>query len=171
MPKILADLLMMPKAALLILAACIGAFILVLALQYGFGVQPCVLCIWQRVPVGTAAILALAAYVMHRGGKPVWWLLALCAVVFAVESGLAIFHTGVERHWWLGTSGCTIQHPLHGNNAEDLRQQLLNTVVARCDEISWTFLGLSLANWNVPFSLALCAFSALAARRTCKFRT
>jgi len=42
---------------------------------------------------------------------------------------------------------------------------LLHTVVARCDEISWTLLGLSMANWNVFASGALAAFSFDAARR------
>ncbi len=33
------------------------------------------------------------------------YCLALCGLAFLTGGGLAIFHTGVERHWWLGTSG------------------------------------------------------------------
>ena len=82
---------------------------------------------------------------------------------FAAGFGLAVFHTGVEQHWWLGTSGCAIQ-PLRGKTPQDLRAALLHTVSARCDEVTWTFLGLSMANWNVPLSLGLALFAGLAAR-------
>jgi disulfide bond formation protein DsbB len=36
--------------------------------------------------------------------------------------------------------------------------------VVRCDEVSWRFLGLSLAGWNVLVSLGLAAVAAWGAR-------
>ncbi len=164
MRKIFTTFLTVPKAAALIFTASALALIFVLIMQYGFDVQPCVLCLWQRVPFGVALLLSLAAYLWWPYGLRTQILLGLCAAAFAIGAGLALFHTGVELHWWLGTSGCSIQ-PLNGTSVEDLRTQLLHTVVARCDQISWTFLGLSMANWNVPFSGALAAFSAYAALR------
>jgi disulfide bond formation protein DsbB len=162
-----AKFLAMPKLAILIFSATIFALLFVFTMQYGFDLQPCVLCLWQRVPMGLAAALSLAALLWKPYGNHTQVLLALCALAFIVETGLALFHTGVELHWWLGTSGCAIQ-PLNGNSAEDLRTQLLHTVVARCDQISWTFLGLSMANWNVPFSAMLAVFSGIAATKAGK---
>ena len=153
----------MPNAARFILAASSAALIFVFTMQYGFHYQPCVLCLWQRVPFAATIVLAgLALTPMMR--KQVWLLLGLCAVVFLIGTGLAVFHTGVERHWWLGTSGCTFA-PLHGTSVEDFRTQLLHTVMARCDEISWTFLGLSMANYNALYSLVLALFSLCAAKK------
>jgi len=162
MPKLVTTFLTIPLAAFLIFAACVGAFIFAFTMQYGFDVKPCILCLWQRVPFALAGIAALMAALWEPYGKQTRLLLFLCALMFFINSGVSVFHTGVERHWWLGTSGCAIT-PLHGSAPEDLRQQLLHTVVARCDVISWTFLGLSMANWNVPFCLALAVFSLLAA--------
>jgi disulfide bond formation protein DsbB len=162
-PKILA----MPKSAALIFMAAAGALIFAFIMQYGFDVEPCVLCLWQRVPFAVAALLSLTALLWKPYGHLTIIILMICAAVFAVGAGLAIFHTGVELHWWLGTSGCAIQ-PLHGSSVEDLRTELLHTVVARCDQISWRFLGLSMANWNVPFSSALAIFSGSAASRVGK---
>ncbi|MDX2028289.1 MAG: disulfide bond formation protein B [Alphaproteobacteria bacterium] len=154
-------ILLMPWAALLIFAAAACAIIFGFTMQYGFGLKPCVLCLWQRVPFGLAAALAVTALVWRPSGARVRILLGLCAAVFFVNMGLALFHTGVEKHWWLGTSGCSIQ-PLTGATPEDLRTQLLNTAVVSCDQVTWTFLGLSMANWNILYSLFLAMF-ALAA--------
>jgi disulfide bond formation protein DsbB len=155
--------LMMPKAALLVLAGAVIALGFAFVMQYGFDLHPCVLCLWQRLPFAIVILLAgLASVSLLRRYAHI--LLTLCSVAYLVGTGLAIFHTGVERHWWLGTSGCSIT-PLSGTSVEDLRTQLLHTVVARCDEIAWTFLGLSMANYNVIYSLALAFFALCAARK------
>jgi disulfide bond formation protein DsbB len=156
-------ILLMPKSALLILAASAGSLIFALIFQFGFGYEPCILCLWQRVPFIMAILLAVLT--LTSALRPyAAVLLYLCVLVFLTGAGLAIFHTGVEQHWWLGTSGCTIT-PLHGGSVEDLRTQLLHTVVARCDEVKWKFLGLSMANYNVAYSLVLAVFSLCAARK------
>lgn len=151
----------MPRSAALILSAAALALIVAFTMQYSFGVEPCVLCLWQRVPYACVVLLSLVALLWRPHGHHTQIILMMCTAALIVETGLAIFHTGVELHWWLGTTGCAIQ-PLNGSSVEDLRTQLLHTVVARCDQISWTFLGFSMANWNVPFAAALAVFSGIA---------
>jgi disulfide bond formation protein DsbB len=153
-------ILTMPLAAKLILAACFAALGFVLVMQYGFLYQPCILCLWQRAPYGLASFLSLVALLWRPFGKQSAILLFLCAALFVCGFGLAVFHSGVELHWWVGTSSCSIQ-PLHGASPEDLRQALLHTVTARCDEVVWTLFGLSMANYNIALSLLL-AFYATA---------
>ena len=149
----------LPWAAGILLAAAMGVLGTAFVAQFVFHHQPCVLCLWQRVPY--AAVMAVAGVAM------VWrvrWMLGLCAVVLLVGAGLAVFHSGVERHWWEGTAEC-VGAALHGASAAELREELLKTPVVRCDEITWTFLGLSFANWNILTSLGLAGFAGLAARR------
>jgi disulfide bond formation protein DsbB len=153
----LAKIMAMPAAAWVILGACIGALGFAFTLQYGFDVHPCVLCLWQRVPFGLCAALAVAALIWRPYDHRARILLGICAALFFINTGLAFFHTGVEQHWWAGTSGCAVT-PLHAQSVDDLRTQILNTVLGHCDQISWTFLGLSMANWNIPFSLLLAIF-------------
>jgi disulfide bond formation protein DsbB len=156
-------LVAMPLAAKIIFLASAVALGFVGVMQYRFGYEPCILCIWQRVPYGVT--FALAALALVRDLRPFAWIfLGVCTVAFATDTALAIFHSGVELHWWLGTAGCAIT-PLNGGSIEDLRMQLLHTVVARCDVIGWTFLGLSMANYNVLYSSALAGFSLMAAMR------
>ena len=165
MPNLLSKLLSMPTAALLILAAGAGSLVFALIMQFGFGVLPCELCLWQRVPFAAAALLALIAVVARPYGNHTQFLLGLCAVLFLVNTGLAVFHSGVERHWWEFHSACTGSALSHVKSIEELRQELLNKPVVRCDEISWSIFGLSMANLNIGFSFALALFAALAARR------
>ena len=151
----------MPVAAQILLAASLGALLFVFVMQFGFGIQPCVLCLWQRVPYGVTVVAALLALIWKPYRRQTAILLALCAVAYLAGMGLAIFHTGVERHWWLGTAGCTV-HPLQGGSPEDLRRALLETVMARCDEIAWSVFGLTMANLNIAGSLGLAFFAAAA---------
>jgi len=155
----------MPKAAVVILAISAAVLTFVFIMQFGFGYDPCILCWWERLPYTTVILLSVIAFFWKPYGKQTQILLIFCAIVFFASACLAFFHTGVEQHWWLGTSGCRIT-PMHGVSVEDLRTQLLHTVMAHCDEISWTFLGLSMANWNVPASLIFALFSFAAARKS-----
>jgi disulfide bond formation protein DsbB len=154
-----------PLAAKLLFLVSVGALLFALTMQFGFGVRPCILCIWARVPYGLAAVLAALAL---ASGKPsrkyASVFLGLCTFVFLAGMGIAIFHSGIERHWWLGTSGCTAL-PLEGTSPEELRKALLQQTEPRCDEIPWAILGLSLANLNIAASLALAFFAAVVTLR------
>ena len=162
MPPFVEKCLSLPLAAKLLFVTSLGSLVFALIMEYGFGLQPCILCLWQRVPYVVVAVLALGAGLWRPYGRQSVILLSLCAAAFLAGMGLAIFHSGVELHWWTGTSGCAVE-PLVGTSPDDVREALLRTVAPRCDQIAWTFLGLSMTNYNVAFSLALAFFSAAAA--------
>lgn len=158
-------LLNLPAAAAVVMVVSCATLAVALTAQYGFGHTPCVLCLWQRAPYAAAFVLALLSLLSQPYGRGQMLLFfALCLPLFLAGAGTAFFHTGVELHWWLGTDGCAIQ-PLHGEAASSLRERLLATPTARCDQISGTFLGLSMANWNIGASLALAAFTLIVIMR------
>jgi disulfide bond formation protein DsbB len=156
--------LTIPLAAKLLLVASLGSLIFALIMQLGFGVQPCILCLWQRTPYAVVALISFLVVVLRPSRRQTALMLFVCAFCFVVGLSLAIFHTGVELHWWLGTSGCSVQ-PLSGGSPEDLRLSLLQTVAPRCDQIAWTLFGLSMANYNIAFSLVLAFFATAAAAK------
>ncbi|MEM1400102.1 MAG: disulfide bond formation protein B [Pseudomonadota bacterium] len=145
---------------LLILASAI-----ILASAFAFehigGLLPCVLCLQQRWP--HAIVVGIGLLIL--AGRPPNWAsgLALIAAggVLFYGAAVAMFHVGVEQHWWAGTSGCGTG-ALTGATAAELRAQLLATPVARCDEIVWSLLGLSMAGWNFILSVILGSIVALA---------
>ena len=53
----------------------------------------------------------------------------------------------VEQGWWRGTDACGSTLGA-AQTAEERLRQLLAAPVVRCDEIAWSFAGLSMAAWN-----------------------
>jgi disulfide bond formation protein DsbB len=156
--------LSMPTAALLLLLVNIGALFFALTMQYGFGVSPCNLCLWARIPYASVAVLSFLTLIWTPYRRQTALLFGLCVLAYLIGMGIAIFHTGVEQHWWLGPTSCSAEI-LQGSSAEELRRALLQIEEPRCDEIPWTIFGFSLANLNIPASFALAVFAFAAAFR------
>jgi len=154
----------MPWAALAIMAAGVAALGGALVLEHFFAVLPCILCYYERVPYGLAILWGVLALACRKNDKAVQIFFWLAALGFLANAGLSFFHSGVELQWWPGTDECAV-NPAVFTDPAAAREALLATPVVRCDEISFTFLGFSLANWNVPLGLGLALFSALAALR------
>ena len=149
-------------APLLLLAASAGALAAALGLQYLGGVEPCVLCHYQRYPYLLVIGASLAALAL-RGAVLRPWLMVLCGAAFAAGVGVAVYHVGVEQGWFAATAACS-----EGGGAatvDELRAKLLGTPVARCDEIAWSLFGVSLAGYNVVASMVLASVSLAAAYR------
>ena len=129
--------------------------------QHGFGLAPCELCVWQRWPYVAAAAVGVAALVLPRAAT-LWLLLA--AVAFAVSAGVGVFHAGVEQGLWKGLESCSaISTP---DSLEALKAQVMGAQPARCDQVPFAFLGLSIAGWNAVFgALAAGLMLLLAATR------
>ncbi|MBL3553628.1 disulfide bond formation protein B [Rhodovulum sulfidophilum] len=148
---------------LILLAA--GASAATLLAGFGFehlgGLAPCKLCLWQRWPHAVAPILGLLAVAI--GGR----MLPLSGMVtMAVSTGLAIYHSGVERHWWAGPSSCTGSGPsLSQMTPEQILTPSLVEPVVLCDRIAWELFGLTMANYNVLLSAFLVVVWAMALAR------
>lgn len=151
-------------APALILAASAGALAFAFAAQYGFGLEPCVLCLYQRWPFAIAVLLGGLGLGLAAGGRSPAWALGLAGLVLLANAGIAAYHVGVEQHWWAGTAGCVAETGGAQTLAE-LKAQVLAAPLVRCDEVAWSFLGLSMAAWNVPLSGGLALFSLLVAAR------
>jgi len=148
-----------------IVLATVGAGALAMAYiaQFGFGLEPCVLCLYQRIPYALVAILGFAGLMRpHLMGK----LLILAALVFSFGAVIAAYHVGVEQHWWASATGCS-GDIAKTSTPQDLIQSMQVKPVKACDAVDWTMLGISMAGWNVLFS-SLCAGAALYARTRLK---
>jgi disulfide bond formation protein DsbB len=150
-----------PRPAWLLLLASVGALGAAFVAQYGFDLQPCVLCLYQRWPYGVVIALAVLALVLPQF-RP--WLLALIGLALLVDAGIAGYHVGVEQHWWAGTAECTGTVGTAKTLAE-LRAQVLAAPVVRCDDVAWSFAGISMAGYNFLACLLLAGFAFVAARR------
>lgn len=147
------------------LIAAASAFSLAAAYtgEYVFGLAPCILCLYQRVPFALAIALSVAGVALGRFPRAAALMLLLCAAAFAANAGIAFYHTGIEAKWWIsGVDGCRFD-PAALEQKRDLLQALLSTPAKSCDQVSWRdpFLGLTMANLNVLWSAGLAVFSLL----------
>jgi len=135
------------KTAILAAAGSAGLMIGALIFQYGFGMAPCKMCIWQRWPHVIAIVIGALIYFMpHR-------LLALLGgLVVFVGGGIGVYHAGVEQKWWEGPSDCTGTGLSLTDNLLDMTAPV-NVVM--CDVIPWSMFGVSMAGWNAIISFVL----------------
>jgi disulfide bond formation protein DsbB len=127
------------------------SLIIAFGFEYWGGLQPCHLCQYQRYIYGMIVGLSfLGFFFPARYHKYFVWGIAL---LFASECIAALYHVGVEHRWIDVPAQCTAHFLQSGPlDFEAMKAQILKAVPPRCDEVSWRFLGLSMAEHNVIFS-------------------
>ncbi|MDM8011589.1 MAG: disulfide bond formation protein B [Parasphingorhabdus sp.] len=132
--------------AFLLPAALLGG---ALISQYGFGLYPCEMCMWQRWPHLVAILLAAAALAFRRISMVVPLVVA-AAIAILISGLIGGFHAGVEYDWWEGLTSCSTNLPAGG----DLLDSIMNAPLVRCDVAPWTLFGISLAGFNFLLSVS-----------------
>ena len=119
--------------------------------QYLGGLHPCEMCYWQRWPHAAAIMLAALAFTAPAASARSRTLVLLAAGAIAVSGAIGVYHAGVEVGVFEGVTTCTAL-PAGGSTA-DLLKQITSAPVIRCDQVQWSFLGISMAGWNAILSL------------------
>ena len=153
----------LPLRALFLAAALTVAALLAfgLYLQHGLGLEPCPLCILQRIAFFGVGLFALLGVMLARwpwAGRGCAAGMLLCALG---GLGLALWQSWLQQHPPSDPFAC-------GPGLDYLVETLplsewLPKVFAgegQCTAIDWTFLGLTIANWS---ALWFAAFALLAA--------
>jgi len=86
-----------------------------------------------------------------------FFLYPVNTLVMALSIILASYHVGVEQSIFQGPQSCSSSNLslVSEKSAETLLKEILNTSVVRCNEVIWSFMGLSMATWNLILSMAL----------------
>ena len=83
----------------------VGTLITVYTAEYAFRLEPCNLCLFQRVPYVAIAFIGWIGL-----KRPNWIsagnLTATASFVFLISAAIAIYHVGVEQHLWQSVAGC-----------------------------------------------------------------
>jgi len=148
------------RLPLLVTLAGLASLAIAFASQYWGGLQPCVLCWYQRYPYMAVAALGILGVI--AAGRPglLRLILLLAALAFFVDAGIAAFHVGVEQHWWAGTKECGSTLDLNNLSPEELTKRLLEQPLVPCDKPAWTMFGISMAGYNFVYA-ALCGLATL----------
>ncbi|MQX36321.1 disulfide bond formation protein B [Roseospira navarrensis] len=158
---------------LLFLVVSLGLLGGALVIEHVFGIEPCVLCLYQRIAPAVVMVLAALALVPAMPGQAARVLTGLIGVAFAANMVLAGFHVGVEQHWWEGTPQCgggASAPPSLSSSLADLNAALDAPEIVPCDAVPWSLFGISLAGYNVIMSLGLAVLAFAAVRRPARWR-
>jgi disulfide bond formation protein DsbB len=140
------------KARLLALFVPAALLAGALGSEYLGGLHPCEMCHWQRWPHYVAVALALIALAMRRApdrGRSMVWLAAFAILT----SGLiGVYHAGVELGIFEGLTQCSSTGG--GGSSADVLADIMAAPLIRCDQVQFTFLGISMAGWNAILSIS-----------------
>jgi len=149
-----------------VLAACCMLLGYAYYAQFVQGLEPCPLCILQRVAFITMALGALAGVV--HGSRGGWrWLYG--GVVFA--GGVWGVATAGRHLWLQGLPPDQVPDCGPGlafmveyfSLFEAVREAFTGS--GECAELDWSFLGLSMPGWTLVWYVVLMLITALAVRR------
>ena len=138
-------------ASVLLIAASALAMSAALAAQYGLGWQPCELCLAQRIPILLAGFIAAGGLyppLIPLGRRVV---AVIASLAFLVAAGIAVYHVGVEQHYWAASCAAAAQ----SNLADvDFAAELARPIHVSCDQPPWSWHGVTMAALNVVYSSA-----------------
>ena len=129
-------------------------------LQYGQGLEPCPLCMFQRVAVSAIGVVFLVAFIHN----PFRFGAAAYAVLILLAAGAGAAFAG--RQVWL-QSLPKDQVPACGMGISYMMDtmpflQVLERVFAgsgECAEKGWELVGLSIAGWTLVFFVAITIYA------------
>ncbi|MBI2994985.1 MAG: disulfide bond formation protein B [Gammaproteobacteria bacterium] len=139
---------------------CIGLLGFGYYLQYGRGLEPCPLCVLQRIAYLAITTIAIVAAV--HAGAGLWrrlygGVIALCALLGGAVAARQVWlqHLPADR---VPECGPGLGYMLEVFPLNEVLAKVL-TGSGECAEAGWTFLTLSIAEWSLLFfaALALCA--------------
>ena len=134
-----------------ILAFSILSLSIAYFIQYVLGHKPCNLCIIERIPYIAAIILISLVFILNKYQKIISRLILIFFIFGAVVS---FYHFGIEQGFFSESLVCDLGNS-RALNKEELLNQLKKTEIVSCKDVTFRFLGLSLATINTVISLIL----------------
>ena len=134
-----------------ILAFSILSLSIAYFIQYVLGHKPCNLCIIERIPYIAAIILISLIFILNRYQKTIS---SLILIFFIFGSVVSFYHFGIEQGFFSESLVCDLgnSQPI---NKEELLNQLKKAEIVSCKDVTFRFLGLSLATINTIISIIL----------------
>ena len=138
---------------------CIAMELSALYFQFVVGLEPCPLCITQRLILICLALVFLGAFFHNPGSTGIRVYFGLAGVAALAGLGVATYHFAIQilPHDELASCGPGASYILEHYPLADILRQFL-TGTGDCTEVVWTFLGLSMPFWVGVCFLGLLAY-------------
>ena len=134
-----------------VLAFSILALSIAYFTQYKLGHKPCNLCLIERIPYLSAIILVALIFIVKRFEKIFSGIILIFFIFGAI---ISFYHVGIEQGFFSESLVCNLGNSGADLSKEQLLKQLENAPIS-CKEVTFRFLGLSLATINTIISIIL----------------
>jgi disulfide bond formation protein DsbB len=162
-------LLVLPRrraAYLLGFLVCAGLMAFALYLQYGLDLEPCPLCVFQRIAMISTGVIFLVAALHNpgRGGAAFYAVLTL--ITAGTGAALAAWHIWIQGQpkGSVPACGMGLDYMLDTMPLWDVISRVLKGS-GECAEQGWLFLGLAIPSWTFVFFVAIIAAAFALIRR------
>ena len=135
-----------------VLAFSILSLTIAYYIQYILGHKPCNLCLIERIPYLSAIILISLILIINKFERVIAGIVMLLFMFGAV---ISFYHVGIEQGFFSESLICDIESTNENLSKEDLLKQLENKSAISCKDVTYRFLGLSLATINTVISILL----------------
>jgi len=113
--------------------------------EFVFNLEPCSMCLKQRHPYYFIILIFIIAVFFNLGQKI--WFYAGVQIASIYGIFYAFWHVGIENKILSGPEECS--GGLHAsNNVSSLKEQIMTKAVINCEEVTWSFFGVSAASIN-----------------------
>ena len=120
-------------------------------IQYVLGHKPCNLCIIQRIPYLAAVIFISLVFILNKYEKI---LLSIILLFFIFGAVVSFYHFGIEQGFFSESLVCDLGNSKNLSK-DELLNQLKNSTVVSCKDVTFRLFGLSLATINTILSIVL----------------
>ena len=110
-------------------------------------------------------ILKISFFSFFGWIKKSFKFLPYVSLLFFFNGLLALFHVFVEQKWIIVPGLCDIKVSFDGS-LDDIYDSFQRTPHVPCDRVQWSFLGLSMAGYNVVFSMVYSFFIGFYVRQS-----
>ena len=129
----------------IVLITSVIAISIALIAEYFFEILPCKMCLYQRYPYYFIIIFSLVYFFTKK--TPLAWYYWIINFSFIIGLFISLWHVGIEQKILPGLSGCSniIEKT---SSLKNLKEQIINQSIINCNEITWSFIGISMATYN-----------------------
>jgi protein dithiol:quinone oxidoreductase len=135
---------------------CLGMLAYALYAQAALHLEPCPLCIFQRITIAALGVVFLLAGLHHPRGRGSYVYAALILIAALATIGVAARHVYVQSQppGSIPTCGAPLNTLLQMFPVWEVVRKVLHAG-GECAEVNWTFLGLSMPAWVLLWAAVL----------------
>ena len=139
--------------------ACVALLAYALYAQFELGLDPCPLCIFQRIGIAALGVVFLIAALHNPQGRGVYVYTVLIALAALVTIGVSARHLYVQHlpPGTLPSCGAPLSVLMKYMSPGALIAKVLSGS-GECSEVTWSFLGLAMPAWVLICALVLGVF-------------